>query len=81
MKKSTVTSSKRGRPEVYTMPRLEKIVGMVKAGKTAKAALNSINSKNGLKGKTALKYVPMLVAMARNGISLRAIIRKVKGTK
>ncbi len=75
MKKPTSTTpSKRGRPEVYTISRLTKIVDMVKAGRTAKAALASLNSKNGLK----LTYVPMLVAMKRHGISLRAVINAAK---
>lgn len=66
--------SKRGRPEVYTAPRLAKIVEMVKKGRTVKAAMASINSKNGLN----LSYVPLLVAAARHKISFRKLVNAAK---
>ena len=69
-----VTASKRGRPEVYTAPRLAKIVDMVKKGRTVKAAMASLNSKN----KLTFTYVPLLVAAKRHGISFRELTNAAK---
>lgn len=57
-----------GRPVIYTRERVLKLVRMVKqTGRSLKAILVSVNSKNHSK----FKYVPLLVAMERLGLNLR----------
>lgn len=61
-------TSKRGRPEIYTVPLIERVLKMVKPGvRSTKAALEVVAKQSHKK----LAYVPFLVAAARHGISVR----------
>lgn len=80
----TSTASK-GRPEKYTKEVIEKVIAFAKAqGVGIKKALPLFEkstltaSQRKKKFEPSMKYVPLLVAAARVGISLRAVMKKVQ---
>ena len=77
MKKPTVSASKRGRPEIYTVQVCTQMVQRVKkSGQSLKRVLVDLNRKRS--DLNQLKYVPLLVAMAKHGLNLRRKVAKVK---
>ncbi len=74
-KTSTVKKSKRGRPEIYSLQLIERVMKLVKPGvRSVKASLDVVAKQS----HKQLSYVPFLVAAARHGISLRDRIAKMK---
>jgi hypothetical protein len=63
----TTAKTLRGRPALYTRERIQKLLSLMKTGRSLKAVLASVNLKN----HSNLKYVPLLVAMARLKMNLR----------